>query len=379
MALTGHGTALWEPSPIRACYDRVLIGDVGYIRRGQFNLLFHATDPLGTRVLGQDVPDGYEPLDYGLALPSQPRLPRPLCTRSVVNRGASFGVGTSVASVVDAGASFHFELASDQGAILLTKYRTYRCDAQLDGNCRRYTRKHHASWVRFAIDKGHGDDVSPILVTGTDLTLDFAMLAYASLDRQLSVGFQAAAIGAPVTAHGSIWGEWVHSGSVHHTCGPQLSALPAVEDIATAFSDPNDSYRPNAFDQCVFVRGYRVYKRLGVFPKTLRLRAAADPDDLSKYYDGQADASADAVALDDIEEDGSGFEYVLEHDTPAEVDPLDCIAKYIFENTDAETAVVHDYDCRALLDMNPFSGQVISSLEDLVTTIKPGIDVTASC
>ncbi|KII92168.1 hypothetical protein PLICRDRAFT_463331 [Plicaturopsis crispa FD-325 SS-3] len=87
MALLMHGTALWEPSPIRHRYDCVRLGDVGYIAEGQFCLLFHAAEPLGSRVLGEDVPLEFEPLDYGSVKQLQPRLPRPLYTQTVHNKG----------------------------------------------------------------------------------------------------------------------------------------------------------------------------------------------------------------------------------------------------------------------------------------------------
>jgi hypothetical protein len=53
-----------EPGPIYS-YRRVRLGDVGYIRRGRFHLLFSAGIPLGSRVPGTDVPLTFEPLDVG--------------------------------------------------------------------------------------------------------------------------------------------------------------------------------------------------------------------------------------------------------------------------------------------------------------------------
>ncbi len=51
-----------DPAPH---FQPVRIGDVGYTRYGGFQLLFNATDPLGDRVLGQDVPVNFEPLLVG--------------------------------------------------------------------------------------------------------------------------------------------------------------------------------------------------------------------------------------------------------------------------------------------------------------------------
>ena len=109
MGLLDHGDALWyafpliarssifrndkrsrEPAPIYS-YKRVKLGDVGYIRRGRFHLLFSAGCPLGSRQLGVDVPLTFEPLDVGPVIFSQPRLPGYLCTSTVKETGASLG------------------------------------------------------------------------------------------------------------------------------------------------------------------------------------------------------------------------------------------------------------------------------------------------
>jgi len=112
MGLLDHGEALWcafpltvtsfvlwdesyprEPAPIHS-YKRIKLGDVGYIRRGHFHLLFSAGCPLGSRELGVDVPLTIEPVDVGPIIFSQPRLPGYLSTSTVKETGA--GVGASI-------------------------------------------------------------------------------------------------------------------------------------------------------------------------------------------------------------------------------------------------------------------------------------------
>lgn len=88
--------SLREPAPIYS-YDRVRLGDVGYIRSGRFHLLFSAGYPLGERRLGTDVPPTFEPLDVGPIIPSQPRLPGCLRTSSVKETGFDLGASLSVA------------------------------------------------------------------------------------------------------------------------------------------------------------------------------------------------------------------------------------------------------------------------------------------
>jgi hypothetical protein len=61
-----HGHALWEPGPIRSIYDRVTIGDVGYVNDGffyrMFNVILPWDDPSNGR-LGK--PEQYTSLDLG--------------------------------------------------------------------------------------------------------------------------------------------------------------------------------------------------------------------------------------------------------------------------------------------------------------------------
>jgi len=68
-----HGLALWRPNPPqaigdppKAIYDKVSIGDVGYVREGVFIRMFNVMLPWdheSNRVLGEPVP--YESLSCG--------------------------------------------------------------------------------------------------------------------------------------------------------------------------------------------------------------------------------------------------------------------------------------------------------------------------
>ena len=70
---------------------RINVGDVGFIRYGQFNLLFSAGSPLGERRLGEDVPITFEELPVGTLIPRQPRIPGCLHTDTVREVGAGLG------------------------------------------------------------------------------------------------------------------------------------------------------------------------------------------------------------------------------------------------------------------------------------------------
>jgi hypothetical protein len=61
-----HGFALWNPNPPKEIYDKVSIGDVGYLHEGSFIRMFNVMLPWthkSNRTLGE--PEPYESLDCG--------------------------------------------------------------------------------------------------------------------------------------------------------------------------------------------------------------------------------------------------------------------------------------------------------------------------
>ena len=63
-----HGIALWYPNPLKEVYNRVSIGDVGYLHPSEgafirlFNVMLPWDDPSNHRF---GIPEVYEPLDCG--------------------------------------------------------------------------------------------------------------------------------------------------------------------------------------------------------------------------------------------------------------------------------------------------------------------------
>ena len=179
----------------------------------------------------------------------------------------------------EAGIEISFELELEQGGALLTKYQTYREDAELESAFKAYTKRHYDSWVVFARDTGHGDDIRPVLVTGVDMTRDFAMMAYSKNGASLASEFTTSVPGI-ASASASAWGRWRTEGLVHTKCGPQRRHPPP--STQTIDSTPTgDGHTETAFDeynQCVFLRYFTMRKRALVFPMVIR--AAAGPHDL---------------------------------------------------------------------------------------------------
>jgi len=218
-------------------YKRVRLGDVGFIRDGEFRLLFSAGCPLGERQLGVDVPPTFEPLDVGQTIYSQPRQPGHLSTNSVRETGAGFEDSESPvpyacsvlfiffstsdvhSRMLKLGTNFSSELTEEQGAALVTKYQTYREDAELESSFEAYTKRHHNSWVAFAHYAGRGDGIKPVIVTGVDLTRDFEMMAYGNSGANLASSFT---ISVPTVASvsASVWETYQTRRLTHSNLGP---------------------------------------------------------------------------------------------------------------------------------------------------------------
>ena len=97
-----HGHALWEPSPA-GLYDRVRVGDVGFVRSGHFMRLFNALLPADDPNQGYEVPTNFVPLNMGqfqnirmLHLPHGD-----YCSITVVATGDAIGAQIQAAYVTD--------------------------------------------------------------------------------------------------------------------------------------------------------------------------------------------------------------------------------------------------------------------------------------
>jgi hypothetical protein len=158
----------------------------------------------------------------------------------------------------------------------VTRYQAYREDTLKTSAFERYTKKHFDSWVTFARNEDYGDDVKPVLVSGVDMTKDFAMAAYsndsASIESDLSISVP---LLASASASFCITGST--SGSTHTNHGPQQCIPPSR--ILSISSEPTSAgAASDDYNQCVFIRYYTMRKRMGFFP--MLIRAAAGPHDL---------------------------------------------------------------------------------------------------
>ena len=152
-------------------------------------------------------------------------------------------------------------------------------DARSESTFEKYVKRHYESWVMFARDKECGDDVRPILVSGFDMTRDFAMLAYSNKGVSVEFGSE---VDVPMfaSASASITVTRRAGCSPHFKCGPQPWGLPPIRQVTDSpFSQSADPRAvPDGFDQCVFIRYYTARLRKWMPPKVFR--AGAGPHDL---------------------------------------------------------------------------------------------------
>jgi len=333
---------------------------VGYVRRGRFHRLFSAGCPLGERQLGVDVPLTFKPLNVGPIVYSQPRLPGCLSTNTVRETGIDLGVSISPipyvhsdASVLppnsdarprmlEPGVSISFELTEKQGAALVTKYRTYREDVELESVFKAYVKRHYDSWVTFAREAGHGDDIKPVLVTGFDITRDFAMMAYSNNGVSLASEFTTSVpMAGSISA--SAWGTWRTEGLIHTNCGPQLCCPPSstqTTDLTLTGNSDTETVL-DEYNQCVFVRYYTMRKRALMFPTVIR--AAAGPHDLGPgardneelpqveaQYDSASDSDTMSSVWDEGGDDDSSFVTCTDSESDIVIHNMVSVRHYTF-------------------------------------------------
>ena len=194
---------------------------------------------------------------------------------------------------------------------MVTKHETYREDIERRFVFEKYIKKHYDSWVDFAREQGHDSNPKPILVTGVDLTRDFAMVAYSNNPVRIECEFSAE-VPAVASASMSLWGRWRAEGLVHTNCGPPPPAVGMPSS-----SDPGDhatpaSTIPSEYNQCVFIRYYTMRGR-GPILKIIKVGAGphelGDPDTENDSSD-----SACFHGLPDVDSDTS--DDVVVHNIP---------------------------------------------------------------
>ena len=192
----------------------------------------------------------------------------------------------------------------------VTVIPTSREDVERERKFVAYIKKHYESWVDFAREQDHGEDIKPVLVTGVDLTKEFAAIACSDNRTHMECEFS---VGAPAagSASRSAWGSWSTPGLVHTNCGPtQDHTRTRMIQDADESSVPGSAIQED-HNQCVFVRYYTIRTRLFV---PLLLKAGAGPHQLPKENTREDDVGTAAVEIsdddDDDDDDLAGLDYL---------------------------------------------------------------------
>jgi len=279
---TRNPTTSRDPTPVN--YPRVRIGDVGFVRRGRFHLLFSAGCPLGERQPGVDVPVTFKELTVGTTVFSQPRPAGCIQTFQEFGVGPSVSVSTTpyVPSIrrfftylrnapprsPEPGVPCPLKLNGNRGAALVTRYPTYREDSLSESTFEHYTKRHYESWVAFTRDREGAGGVRPVIVSGFDMTGDFAMVAYSNIGDHLESD-PTLAILMPTPTSPSAWGTWCTSRPCDTNCGPRQCDTPSEKQVTDHPSgDPRSI--PSGFNQCIFVRYCTARLRKWMPPKLVR-------------------------------------------------------------------------------------------------------------
>ncbi|TFK48150.1 hypothetical protein OE88DRAFT_1737855 [Heliocybe sulcata] len=333
----GYGHALWEPNPGEE-YRQIEIGDVGFIQAGFFHRLLNVLLPEDDPSQKWGAPEHYEPLR--LPFPDYKWIRHPLrgYFHSTSVKVLSTSLSASGGIVASGSARVSFGCTKESGAALVLPEDTVRQDAHFGRWFREYALKHYPSWLAFANNTlGFDIDVSDlILVTGRDLTTQWAMAAFAKSEFR---GTLAAGVSVPgmLTAEFEVRSGWRAdlTGGVQHRCGPQPSRLP-VPQCTTDVQNESSQVKQN---QCIFLRGYRVKERRFLNPKVIK--AASEPSDLGKEDRGKethslaASQSCDSEYSVDVE--------ALSGNTK-DANLLDPVLDYILDKSTARVAIAHDED-----------------------------------
>ncbi|KDQ54312.1 hypothetical protein JAAARDRAFT_697179 [Jaapia argillacea MUCL 33604] len=226
-----------------------------------------------------------------------------------------------------------------------------------------YMLENYRSWFDFAVDQcGCEIEVSDlILVTGCDLTTQWAMAAFSTTDVRASASVGGQVPGA-ISAKFSLKGGWTTTRFVHHHWGPQPSRW-MTKAPETPSSQPTDKLP----DQCVFLRGYRVKERRFLGPKVIE--AGAGPHDIGGYSPEDGNTKVYSTDSDSNEEVESLS------DTPKDINLVLPLLDHLLEHSDSSVVIAHDEDIFPYIQ----SGVGVEGMRSALEKERPRITVEAGC
>ena len=211
---------------------------------------------------------------------------------------------------------------------MTTRHSTYNEDSLSDSTFKKYTKCHYESWVEFAREKGYGENLRPVLVSGFDMTKDFAMAAYSNNSASVQAG---ANLTIPMfgSASASAWGEWRTDRTPYVKHGPQRVRPPDLPLLLRSEAESNST----EYNQCIFLRYYTMRSILGLIPRVLR--AGAGPHDLGSGENRgvtflELTSRSEVEPPTSIDEDPGGQRDPATRDTDSELDMVARNVPYVW-------------------------------------------------
>ncbi|KAI0323503.1 hypothetical protein GY45DRAFT_1349778 [Cubamyces sp. BRFM 1775] len=254
----GYGYPLWTPDPAPGA-AQVDIGDVGFIKDGEFIALFNIFRGEGEEQPRGRVPTGHVPLDISNVEVVGPRdkiSHSPLYSRSIRVTNASGGASISAPnSGIHGGINIEFECTEDAGALLVLAPSGRTQNILSKKRIVDYMHANLDRWLEFANDRlGIGlKENQIILVSGTTKTNVWAVAAFAGKTRS-KTGSIAGNLGSIGAVDFTLAISDAQLSMSHYRAGPTGRMSMIRADRPEAALDPE-------YDQCIFIHYYKRKRR----------------------------------------------------------------------------------------------------------------------
>ncbi|KAH8991266.1 hypothetical protein EDB92DRAFT_688194 [Lactarius akahatsu] len=277
MMFPAYGHALWEPGPGNLYPAAVAVGDVGYIRQE-----YHEQLTLNME----------NHIEIGKLSP-----------HNFCSAGVTSGTGSDPwAKGPQEEGEVSFSCPNHQGAVLCLPIQAKGEDTVASADFGKWIIKHIDRWFGWARQLGLGIDRMEdiVLVTGTHCARSWTNVAFPGWQEDAQASFR-----AKVDHNGdTVTLNW--QSSHERNRGVVLNYGPDGENLPE--------------DQCIFIRGFRVARKLKILPP--RLKGAAGPNPDPEGYDEEPDAELMSIPT-----------------VPEYRDPLHILLEYIAELLLALTAI----------------------------------------
>ncbi|KAI0744883.1 hypothetical protein C8Q76DRAFT_688166 [Earliella scabrosa] len=282
----GYGYPMWCPEP---CPREIRLGDVGYLRDGQFHILFNtmpSTRAPGDAVTAEsseettNVPEVYPP-NFVEFVP--PRETIVHASKRLIQPSASAGLDTPAAASGSLG--LNFKSTRESGALLLLDRPGHKTSLSCDLHIRQYISEHIGSWCEYANTYlGIGlEDNDIMFVSGFFKTPVWTMAAFHDTNASGELTIRAGSFPF-ASSELRVSRTKDSTGLVFTQAGPY---------------DRLQQYRTTGeleekYDQCIFLNYYKSKRRILRTPKIIRAAAGRHrlPEDTSDSDDGSDDRNS---------------------------------------------------------------------------------------